>query len=135
MALRIDLKPHERLIVGDVSIRNGDRRATLTFETKAKFLREKDILTESQARTACERLYVLLQAIYLTDNDQSVENVFMAQANDIMSAVPTMTPYISEIYAKISSRDYYPALKAGQELIRYERSLSEIAAQQAESHV
>ncbi len=90
MALRIDLKPHERLIIGDVSIRNGSRRASLTFETKAKFLREKDILTESQAKTACERLYVILQAIYLTDKDLMIENEFVAHANEIMSSVPTM---------------------------------------------
>jgi hypothetical protein len=41
------------LVMISFACRNGGRRASLTFETKAKFLREKDILTESQARTAC----------------------------------------------------------------------------------
>lgn len=125
MALRIDLKPHERLIVGDVSIRNGDRRASLTLETKARFLREKDILTESKAKTACEHLYVLLQAIYLTDNDAEVENAFILQANIIAKQVQTMLPYISDIYRNIENKDFYKSLKSGQDLIKYEKSLLE----------
>ncbi len=113
MALRIDLKPHERLIIGDVSIRNGGRRASLTFETKAKFLREKDILTESQARTACEKLYVILQAIYLTDKDILIENEFVQHANEIMTSVPSMGLYIADIHKKIEDGDYYLASRPG----------------------
>lgn len=123
MALRIDLKPHERIIVGDVSIRNGDRRASLTFETKAKFLREKDILTISQAKTACEKLYVILQAIYLTDKDPMIENTFVSHANEIMKNVPTMALYIADIHKKIEDKDFYQALKAGQDLMNYEKFL------------
>ncbi|BCM86433.1 hypothetical protein NS228_12355 [Methylobacterium indicum] len=126
MALRIDLKPHERLIIGDVSIRNGSRRASLTFETKAKFLREKDILTESQAKTACERLYVILQAIYLTEKDLMIENEFIAHANEIMNSVPTMGLYIAEIHKKIEDGDYYQALKVGQDLMNYEKYLTKL---------
>ncbi|MBK3397359.1 MULTISPECIES: flagellar biosynthesis repressor FlbT [Methylobacterium] len=126
MALRIDLKPHERLIIGDVSIRNGGRRASLTFETKAKFLREKDILTESQARTACEKLYVILQAIYLTDKDILIENEFVQHANEIMTSVPSMGLYIADIHKKIEDGDYYLALKAGQDLITYEKYLTNL---------
>ncbi|AWB25894.1 hypothetical protein DA075_35385 (plasmid) [Methylobacterium currus] len=90
MALRIDLKPHERVIVGNVSIRNVDRRASLTFETKTEFLREKDILAENQARTVCERLYVTLQAVYITDNYIEVENAFISSTTETIKAAPSM---------------------------------------------
>lgn len=123
MALRVDLKPNERIIVGGVSIRNGDRRAALTFETQAKFLREKDILTESEAATSCERLYVLLEAIYLTDNPCELENEFVIQANLLMSAAPSMTSFLADIFDKFSSGEYYASLKVGQELIKYEKQL------------
>jgi flagellar protein FlbT len=123
MALRVDLKPNERIIVGGVSIRNGERRAALTFETQAKFLREKDILTESEANTSCERLYVLLEAIYLTDNPSELENEFVIQANVLMAAAPSMTPYIADIFDKFSRGEYYASLKSGQNLIKYERQL------------
>lgn len=126
MALRVDLKPNERIIVGGVSIRNGDRRAALTFETQAKFLREKDILTESEAKTSCERLYVLLEAIYLTDNPSELENEFVIQANILMSASPSMAPYLADIFDKFSTGEYYASLKSGQELIRYERKLLDL---------
>jgi flagellar protein FlbT len=126
MALRVDLKPNERIIVGGVSIRNGDRRAALTFETQAKFLREKDILTESEAKTSCEQLYVLLEAIYLTDNPSELENEFVIQANVLMAAAPSMAPYLANIFDKISRGEYYASLKSGQELIKYERQLLDL---------
>ena len=55
MALNVDLAPHKRIIIANVSVRNGDRRARLTFETEAKFLREKDMLPASEASTAAVR--------------------------------------------------------------------------------
>lgn len=131
MALRVDLKPHERIIVGGVSIRNGDRRAALTFETQAKFLREKDILTESEAKTSCERMYVLLEAIYLTDNPFELENEFVVQANVLMAAAPSMTPYLADIFDKFSRGEYYASLKSGQELIKYERQLMDLIPPEA----
>jgi flagellar protein FlbT len=131
MALRVDLKPNERIIVGGVSIRNGDRRAALTFETQAKFLREKDILTESEANTSCEHLYVLLEAIYLTDNPSELENEFVIQANVLMAAAPSMAPYIADIFSKFSRGEYYASLKSGQELIKYEKQLLELLSTEA----
>lgn len=133
MALKIDLKPNERLIINGVSIRNGDRRASLTFETKAKFLREKDIITESEAVTSCEQLYVLLEAIYLTDNPSELENEFIIQANVLMAAAPSMTPYLATIFDKFSNGEYYAALKTGQDLIRYEKNLLDRIAPEADS--
>lgn len=130
MALRVDLKPNERIIIGGVSIRNGDRRAALTFENQASFLREKDILTEKEAKTTCERLYVLLEAIYLTGNPFELENEFIVQANVLMAAAPSMTPYLADIFDKFSRGEYYASLKVGQKLIEYERELLKLAAVQ-----
>lgn len=132
MALRVDLKPYERIIVGGVSIRNGDRRAALTFETQAKFLREKDIIVESEAKTTCEKLYVLIEAIYLTDNPAELENEFVAQANVLMAAAPSMTPYLANIFDKFSRGEYYASLKSGQELIKYERQILSLLEKETE---
>lgn len=133
MPLRIDLKPYERIIISGASIRNGDRKASLTFETQAKFLRERDILTESEAITSCQRLYVLLEAIYLTDNPSELENEFVIQANVLMSAAPSMTPYLANIFDKFSNSEYYAALKSGQDLMRYEKSLLDRVAPETNS--
>ena len=125
MALNVDLKPNERIIIANVSVRNGDRRARLIFETEAKFLREKDMLPASEASTACEHLYVILQMIYFTNNGTELENKFIALSNDIMKASPSMASYIAEVYTQFKSGEYYEALKSGQKLIRYEKELHE----------
>ncbi|WP_082503866.1 flagellar biosynthesis repressor FlbT [Methylobacterium sp. Leaf117] len=125
MALNIDLKPHERIIIANVSVRNGDRRARLIFETEAKFLREKDMLPASKASTACEHLYIILQVIYFTDNNVELEEKFVSLSNEIMKASPSTSSYIAEIYTQFTSGEYYTALKAGQKLMRYEKELHE----------
>lgn len=123
MALKIDLRPNERIIIANVSIRNGDRRAKLTVETQAKFLRERDMLPASEASTACEHLYIILQMIYFLDNNDDLENKFVALSNEIMNASASMKPYISDIYNSITSEEYYAALKGGQKLLQYEKEL------------
>src|SRR4051794_24491328 len=111
MPLKIELKPYERLIIGNASIRNGDRRCSFILETNTKFLRESDIIREQDADTACKRLYVALEFMYLADNPADFEEAFVAQANDLMAAAPTMKPFIFAIYERISAKEYYPALK------------------------
>lgn len=123
MALNIDLKPNERIIIANVSVRNGDRRARLIFETEAKFLREKDMLPASEALTAGEHLYVLLQLIYFLDLNSDLDQKFVDLSKEIMDAVPSMAPFIAEIYANLTDGNYYLALKEGKKLIAYEREL------------
>lgn len=123
MALNVDLKPNERIIIANVSVRNGDRRARLIFETEAKFLREKDMLAASEAKTACERLYILLQVIYFVGNNSDLEEKFVAASNEIMAASPSMTPYIADIYEKFTAEEFYASLKSGQKLMQYEKEL------------
>lgn len=131
MALNIDLKPNERIIIANVSVRNGDRRARLIFETEAKFLREKDMLPASEASTACEHLYVILQVIYFTDSNAELEDKFVSLSNEIMKASPSTSSYIAEIYTHFTCGEYYAALKVGQKLMRYEKELHERLAMPA----
>ncbi|MCE4223750.1 flagellar protein FlbT [Methylobacterium sp. C25] len=123
MPLKIDLKPNERLIIGNAAIRNGDRRASFVLETNTKFLRESEIITESEADTPCKKLYVLLQVIYLVDETFEAENGFTALATQIMEAAPSMAPRIAAIHEFMASGERYRALKLGRELIAYERDL------------
>ena len=47
MALKVELKPGERIIIGDCVVTNADQRTRLVIEGEAPILREKDILTPS----------------------------------------------------------------------------------------
>ena len=125
MPLKIELKPDERLIIGNAVIRNGPRRTSLVIETNTKFLRESDIVTQSEADTPCKRLYFALTVMYLADDGTHAENAFVAEANALMAAAPSTKPYILAIHEQISAGDRYRALKRGKELIAYEQSLSE----------
>ncbi|MEH3117634.1 MAG: flagellar biosynthesis repressor FlbT [Methylorubrum populi] len=123
MALRIELKPQERLIINGALIRNGDRRSVFVIENQCKFLRESEIITESEADTAAKRLCVTLQFIYLTDNPPEAEDLFVRQATEILKASPSMGPYILAIQDELSAQQYHRAIKRGRELIAYERDL------------
>ena len=123
MPLRIELKPNERLIIGNAAIRNGERRASFVLETSTKFLRESEIITEREADTPCKQLYVLLQMIYLVDRPFEAENEFAALATRIMQAAPSMAPRIAAMHAAVTDGRHYRALKLGRELIAYEQRL------------
>lgn len=131
MALRIELGPNERIIVGDAAIRNGPRRTRLIIETKAKILRERDVIFESEADTPCKRLYLTLEEGYLAADSAEAEARFTVQANEIMQAVPSMAPFIARIYLHMTGEDVdlYKALKEAKSLIAYEAELLTIAAE------
>ncbi|GJE37262.1 flagellar biosynthesis repressor FlbT [Methylobacterium persicinum] len=123
MPLKIELKPDERLIIGNAAIRNGPRRASFVIETNTKFLRETDIITASEADTPCKQLYFALTVMYLADDPTLAENSFVEQANALMEAAPSMRPYIAAIYDQIQAGDLYRALKRGKDLLAYEEKL------------
>ncbi len=50
MSLKVELKPGEKLIVGNCVITNSDQRTRLFIDGKAPILREKDILTPGDGR-------------------------------------------------------------------------------------
>ena len=123
MPLRIELKPFERVIIGNAKIRNGSRRTELMIETHSKVLREADIITEGEANTPCKRLYFSLEQMYLASDPGALEATFVAQAGEIMKAAPSMAPFIAAIHERILDRDFYQALKRGKELVLYEQGL------------
>lgn len=122
MPLRIELKPYERLIIGGAAIRNGPRRTSFVIETDTRFLRESDVITERDADTACKRLYLTLEVIYLTA-DPAAENAFFAQANEIMAAVPSMAPHLRDVHDHLAAGEPYRALKRAKEMVAYEAEL------------
>ena len=57
MPLKVELKPGERIILGECVITNCDQRAWLMIEGQMPMLREKDILTSQTADTPAKRIY------------------------------------------------------------------------------
>ena len=123
MGLRLTLKPFERLIINGAAIRNGDRPVSFLIENQCKFLRESEIMRESDADTDCKKLCVTLQVLYLVDDPAAAIELFYAQARELMSMQPSYAPYLLKIQTEIEAEQYYKAFKQGRELIAYERTL------------
>lgn len=66
MGLKVELRPGERIIIGDSIVTNDDQRTRLIIEGDAPILREKDIMTSETADTPCKKIYLVVQLMYLS---------------------------------------------------------------------
>lgn len=124
MALKLTLKPHEKVIIGGAVITNGLSNATLFVENNVPLLREKDILTEDQATTPCRRIYLTVQLMYLGEiPNVELAGIYSQLVVDLLTAAPSMKDLISDITGYILESKYYQALKQAQLLIQYEEEL------------
>jgi len=122
MALKILLKPNERMIIGGAVVRNAGRSsAHLIIENRVPVLREKDIIGEAQADTVCRRVYFTIQLLYIDkDNPQPHLAAYREQVEPLKQAVPQLVPTIDKIDAELGAGRYYQALKLARKLIAYE---------------
>src|ERR1700743_3347838 len=66
MALKVELKPHERIIIGNCVVTNTDQRARLLIDgDNVPILREKDIMTPETADTPAKLVYLAVQLMYI----------------------------------------------------------------------
>ena len=123
MALRIELKPGERILIGESVLINSDQRATFLIEGNAPILREKDIMTPEQADTPAKRIYLAVQLMYIAQDPRMHHETYFALVRDFVAAAPSAWPQIENINNQILSGDLYKALKTTRKLIRFEQEL------------
>jgi len=123
MALKVELKPGERIILGDCVITNADKRTRLLIEGGAPILREKDILTNDRADTPAKRIYLAIQLMYTSRDPCAHHETYFALIRDIVQAVPSAWPYIEAINNRILTDEMYKALKHAKQLIAYEKEI------------
>ena len=131
MALKVELKPGERIILGECVVTNHDQRTRLTIEGQVPILREKDILTVELADTPAKRIYLAVQLMYTTKDPRAHHDVYFALVRDILAAAPSMWPHIESINNLILTGEMYKALKQGKKLIAYEQELIDNAKRRA----
>jgi len=123
MALKVELKPGERIIIGDSVITNDNQRTRLFIEGQAPILREKDILTPATADTPAKRVYLAVQLMYLSTDIERIQENYFTLVNDIVKAAPSTIPYVTRISNAILTGAFYKALKEARKLIEYEGTL------------
>ena len=129
MSLKVELKPHERLIIGNCIVTNSDQRTRLFIDGSAPILREKDILTPATANSPAKRIYFAVQLMYLEDDISKLRGEYFALVNDIVTAAPSCIPIVDEINNDILTGALYKALRAAKKLIQYEQDLITNAAE------
>lgn len=123
MALIIDLKPGEKILIGEAVLTNDSQRTRLHIAGNAPILREKDVMQSEDADTPCRKVYYLIQNMYISSKpDQFFEDYF-TMIRAIQEAAPTTTLFFVSINEKILQGHYYQAMKDARELIKYEQEL------------
>ena len=124
MALRIELKPRERFILGGAVLQNGDARSELILENNVPILRGKNILSLEEADTPCKSIYFLIQLMYVEGgNLAGHQDTYWALVRDIVGAAPSMLGLIDAINEHLVGGRYYEALKLARKLINEEERL------------
>lgn len=123
MPLKVELKPGEKIIIGDCVVTNSDQRARLFIEGKAPILRQKDILTEQTANTPSKRVYFAVQLMYLENDIERLRTDYFRLINEIISAAPSTTSIIDQINNEILTGNLYKALRTAKKLVQYEEDL------------
>ena len=124
MALKVELKPHERIIIGNCVITNTDQRARLLIDgDNIPILREKDILTPETADTPAKLIYLAVQLMYISPDARANHGTYFNLIRDMVTAVPNAWPIIEGINNHILNGDLYQALKECKKLVAYEKTL------------
>ena len=124
MALKLALRPHERVILGGAVVTNGSAATTLAIENNVPILRGKDVLTEEQADSYCKKIYFAVQLMYLGEvPNVQLANLYSQLATELIAVAPSTKDLISIITADVLNGKYYQALKQAKQLIKYEEEL------------
>jgi len=128
MALRIELKPRERFILGGAVIQNGDTRSEWILENNVPILRGKNIMSLEEADTPCKRVYFLIQLMYVEGgNLEGHQDTYWELVRDIVRAAPSLLGPIDAINEHLVGGRYYEALKLTRKLIDEEERLIQYA--------
>jgi flagellar protein FlbT len=123
MALKVELKPGERIILGECVVTNGDMRTRLTVEGSVPILREKDIMTSARATSPARRIYLAVQLMYTARDPREHHEIYFKLIQEMVAAVPSAWPHIEAINNHILTGNLYKALKDAGKLIAYEGEL------------
>jgi len=120
MALKLSLKPGETFVLNGAVVRNGERRGVLLLETRARILREKDIMQPEDANTPARRAYFAVMQMYLTGESDGPAYDEAARALAGLLGVARNAQarqQVLEISRDVACGDLYRALTACRKLM------------------
>jgi flagellar protein FlbT len=125
MALKITLKPNEKMIVSGAVVTNGNAKNTdLIIENNVPVLRQKDIISEKDATSPCSRIYFIIQLMYIDEENLSDHQpIYWKLVRELLDAVPRLAGHIDQINENILGGNFYRALKLASEMIAFEQEV------------
>ncbi len=123
MPLRVELKPFERIIIGETVIINSGSRTSFLIDGEAPILREKDTVTAETANTPARRLYYCVQMMYLKNDIPKYRAAYLGAVKDVREAMPGSRDAIDLINSHVTEVALYKALKEIRKLIKVEEEL------------
>ncbi|EYD73656.1 flagellar biosynthesis repressor FlbT [Limimaricola hongkongensis] len=135
MALKLTLKPDERIVVNGCMMRNSSRRHVLTVESHADVVRGHDLLDEDAPATPVTRVYFLIQTALI---QKAVRDDLLPVIQKQLAALATTfgNPSLGHVFEAanyVSIGDFYKALRALRPVIAHEAELFERIAARDEA--
>lgn len=121
--LRVELKPFERIVIGETVLINSGTRTSFLLDGDAPLLREKDTVTPETADTPAKQLYLCVQTMYLKSDVARYRTSYLGLLKDLRQAHPAYGETISAINVHVSTGTLYKALKEIRKLIKREAEL------------
>jgi flagellar protein FlbT len=126
MALKITLKPNEKMILGGAVITNGAKKCEFFVENSVSILRHANIISPEEANTPARRIYLTIQLMYVDPQHRgSHQKIYWKLVKEFMGAAPRSLALIDQISEYIYNEDFYPALKSAKKLIEFEQEVIE----------
>src|ERR1700688_4846860 len=120
MPLRVELKPFERIIIGETVLINSGTRTSFLIDGEAPILREKDTVTAETANTPVKRLYFCVQMMYLKNDIPRYRTSYLGFVKDLRETVPGSRDVIDGVNAHVSGGALYKALQEIRKLMKTE---------------
>jgi len=120
MPLRVELKPFERIVIGESVIINSASRTCFLVDGEAPILREKDTITAETADTTAKRLYLCVQTMYLKNDPEPYRTVYLGLLEALAQEMPSDRDLIAAIAQQVSNGLLYKALKDIRKLTKRE---------------
>jgi flagellar protein FlbT len=121
--LRVELKPFERIVIGETVLINSGTRTSFLIDGEAPILRERDTITAETANTPVKRLYLCVQTMYLKSDIPRYRTAYQGFLRDLRDSSPGDRLTIDAINGHVSSGALYKALKEIRKLMKREDAL------------
>jgi flagellar protein FlbT len=133
MALKITLKPHEKMILGTAVITNGPTKCEFVVENKITILRQNSIISPDEANSPAKRIYLAIQLMYVDSSQLSThQKLYWRLVKDFIDAAPSSLGLVDQINELILNENYYGALKLAKKLIKFEQEVIERVTKRTE---